>query len=641
MKNQKSILIKSFRALNFFFLPVILGCLFEVIIVRHIEKSAHMSPLGVAVLVILFLARIYFYIGAYSALVDVTTGQEFVIGFNKFKENIREIWRNYIVSIMIPLFFGLFFIFFLLQLFSLDKTFFLFFVHPHIDIFVLYLIIRLVYKKKYLIPFNLPKRKIAVNTRYVWMFLALQAINLILFYLAGYAKYFNYAFFTCITFLSQYAHFITFACMSFLVLKQYPEIEKKMNPEKQLFLVKFPDVGGVISVFYSVMRGIYPLDFIVRRALTPKGYKIREFNNIRWKKRYYRSGVLVNVVFGCSSSPFEAYKIAGEFRRRGARVVLSGMHATFLPDEALEYCDSVIIGEAEGVWKEVVRDYENNSLKKKYQGSLDEKCRREVHQELLRSPAYIIKSCLETNHGCKYQCDFCPIPVFCEGKARQKPVNEIVELIKKVRRKYRHISFIDENIYNDPQYAKKLFRALKTLRIKWSSFCSIDIAKNEDALQLAKESGCEMLIIGYEIAGDSPERMQGGKLMLAEEYVSLTKKIKKKGIYIKANFIFGFESDNLKSLFRLWKFCFVINPLITAVALLSPRPGTKFYSNLRRDDRIINLNWRSYEALKFVFKHKQLNNSLSSLFYPIIIIFFSFTTSKIGYLALIVLALVS
>ena len=167
-------------------------------------------------------------------------------------------------------------------------------------------------------------------------------------------------------------------------------------------------------------------------------------------------------------------------------------------------------------------------------------------------------------------------------------------LIKKIKPHYRDITFIDNNIYSDPAYARELFIALKPLKIKWQSQCTIDIAKNQETLKLARESGCTGLLVGYEISGGSLEKNQGGKFAMAQKYIEYTKIIKKAGIKIKGRFIFGFDSDNLKTLFQLWKFCFSIMPLFTGVSILTPLPGSGVYRDMLAQDRIINLNWRSY-----------------------------------------------
>jgi radical SAM superfamily enzyme YgiQ (UPF0313 family) len=313
---------------------------------------------------------------------------------------------------------------------------------------------------------------------------------------------------------------------------------------------------------------------------------------------------------------------------------MGGPHVSYLIDEALEYCDSVVIGEAEGIWPQVVADYENKTLKKKYDGASSDDYHRLVHQELLNSPPEVIKDYLETTRGCKFKCHFCTIPSFSGGRTRRKPVFEVVELLEKVKPKYRDVTFIDNNIYSDPTYARELFKALKPLKMRWTTQCTIDIAKNDETLALAKEAGCTGFLFGYEIYNGSQAKEEGGKYSMAENYLRFTNKIKKAGIQIKAHYIFGYDTDSLKSLWRLWKFCFSIRPFFTIVSLLTPLPGSALYDDMVKENRLTNLNWHNYACHALVFRHKQINNTLLSALYPVIYVVFLLTTSQAGFVFL-------
>jgi radical SAM superfamily enzyme YgiQ (UPF0313 family) len=306
----------------------------------------------------------------------------------------------------------------------------------------------------------------------------------------------------------------------------------------------------------------------------------------------------------------------------------------------LAYCDSVVIGEAEGVWKDVIKDFENNTLKPKYTGTAVEDFYTEVHKELLISPPHVIKDFLETTRGCKFRCHFCTIPSLSGGRTRKKPVAEIVELIQKIKHKYKNFIFIDNNIYSDPAYAKELFQALIPLKVKWRTQCTIDIAKNTETLALAKASGCDGFLFGYEIFGGSLEKQQGGKFAMSQNYIRYTKIIKEMGITIKAHFIFGFDSDNFWNLPRLWKFCFNIWPNWTIISMLTPLPGSRVYHDMLEENRILNLNWRNYAMNDLVVRHPHMNSQVASFLFPYIRTFFLLTTSSGGGVLLSVLGIV-
>jgi radical SAM superfamily enzyme YgiQ (UPF0313 family) len=67
-----------------------------------------------------------------------------------------------------------------------------------------------------------------------------------------------------------------------------------------------------------------------------------------------------------TSTSQRAYKIADTFRAIGKKVVLGGIHPSILPEEAIQHADAVVIGEAEGIWSQVITDFQANKLQKIY-----------------------------------------------------------------------------------------------------------------------------------------------------------------------------------------------------------------------------------------------------------------------------------
>lgn len=433
-------------------------------------------------------------------------------------------------------------------------------------------------------------------------------------------------------FCSQYIFFVSYCFISLIILKQYHELDKSQEGQRELYVINPYPYGGdlITAISYSFLNWHPPI-FVILRALTPKNYKIREFNNIAWQERLYKSDILVAITCYTSNSP-EAYKIAKEFKKRGSKVVMGGPHVLNMPDEALDYCDSVVIGDVEGVWQEVIKDYENGSLKKTYRGELTEEKFAEVYQELLNSPPEIVKDYLEPTRGCKFKCHFCAVPGnLGESRIQMRPIQAFVNLVDRVRHKFnRDLYFIDSNIYSNPGYAKELFEAIKPLKITWQSASTIDIGKNTEIIKLAKESGCTMLLCGYEIPMNSVEKDKDEKLMMVQKYIEYTRNINRQGIGVKGSFMFGWDSDSWSSLLDLWKFCFKLRPSITALSILTPIPGSKLYWEMLKENRIVNLNWRAYAFYNLVFKHKFLDNYFFPKIFRFVRYLFFFTTSSAG-----------
>lgn len=623
--NRQPLLSQSFSILNSFLLSVVILFFFDAVIMKsYLNEFFILAPFGSFIIIIFIPITICLYSGISGILVEFASDEAMVLTFHKFKQNAKEFWKICFLVALLPYSFHL-----LLFVFLRDNNVSIQTVAAYVNIISLYLLARGIIGKKYLQPLKLVRRKITVNIRQIAAIGALYAANLFFFYLPQWVKTGDYNLARGALFLSKYIHLLTFLYFSILFLSQNPEIKKKFSSQKEIFFIN-PSNGGVLMNIAFLFMRQYPPLFVVLKALTPKHYKIREFNRIIFRKRYYQGNKLVAITSQTVNSP-EAYRIAKNFRKHGSKVILGGPHVTYLPDEALEYADSVVIGEAEGVWRDVIKDYENNSLKKIYFAPASDDDYRKVYQELLRSPPEVIKGFLETTRGCKYRCDFCTIPALSDGKVRTKPIGEVIGLIKKINRKYKHLVFIDNNIYANPAYAKKLFKALKPLKIKWSSACTIDIAKDTEALQLAKESGCSNVLLGYEIFEGSGEEHQGGKLAMSPKYAQLTKAVNKTGIRIRAGFIFGFDSDHFENIFRMWKFSSSLKVYSAGLALLTPLPGSRLYYQMLNENRLINLNWRRYGLLDLVFKHKRMNTFLFSRSFLPISILFLLTASRTGY----------
>ncbi|MDP2652424.1 MAG: radical SAM protein [Candidatus Omnitrophota bacterium] len=630
MSTHRSSFGKSFDIFLSFFSPIVVVFLLEPSVATiYFGDAVAQSPWAGLVFILLFLAKTLFVAGVYGVLVRIAAGEDDLFNWKVFSGQFLKNWPVCLGVGLLPLVlhflaFGLF----------PGRDIELASIQTFGDLVFCYLLASAVVSSEYLRPMGQGRRRILISFREAGVLLGLFGLSAVVYGAAkvpapGLVDYPRIAFLPL-----KAIHFFTFIYLAQLILDAYPEIRARFLSDRELVLIN-PVGPGILEGIASlvVYSRTYPPVFVVLRALTPKSFRVREFNRALWNDRYYTDHGLVAIT-AFTSNCSEAYKLAKEFKRRGARVVMGGPHVSYLPDEALEYCDSVVTGEAEGIWPQVVADYEAGTLKPRYDGVPSEENHQIVHQELLNSPPAVIKDFLETTRGCKFKCHFCTIPSFSGERVRKKPVFEVVELLEKVRTKYRNVTFIDNNIYSDPAYARELFRALKPLRMQWSTQCTIDIAKNDETLKLAKEAGCTGFLFGYEIYDKSQEHQQGGKYAMAENYLRYTEKIKAAGLLIKAHYIFGYDTDTFRSLFSMWRFCFSVMPYMTVVSLLTPLPGSALYVDMLKANRITDLNWHNYTCHSLVFRHERMNNAVLAAVYPFIYVFFLSTTSQEGFVVL-------
>lgn len=302
-----------------------------------------------------------------------------------------------------------------------------------------------------------------------------------------------------------------------------------------------------------------------------------------------------------------AYEIASIFRSRGIKVVLGGIHASFLPDEAGQHADAVVIGEAEETWPRLIADFKANRLQKRYeQGEhLPLNNLPVPRRDLFTKGAYLIKNTLAATRGCPYSCSFCSVSSFFGRTYRCRPVQDVVKELDTFNGG-KYFFFVDDNIIGNPEFAKDLFRAMIPYKVKWFGQASVTIAKDDELLELAAASGCIGLLIGFESISPANLKTVGKKINVVDEYQVVIRKIHSKGIGIHGFFITGLDEDKEDVFERTVHFAQKMKLESAGFAYPMPLPGTEFYDSLNKEGRIITKEWSRY-ADEIVFEPKLMS----------------------------------
>jgi radical SAM superfamily enzyme YgiQ (UPF0313 family) len=302
-----------------------------------------------------------------------------------------------------------------------------------------------------------------------------------------------------------------------------------------------------------------------------------------------------------------AYEIADNFRARGVKVILGGAHPSTLPDEASQHADAVVIGEAEGIWPNLIKDFKSNKLQKVYR-------QRErpslvnlpiPRRDLFAKGAYYVTNTLSATRGCPYSCSFCSVTSLFGRTIRCRPVEEVLKEIEILNQR-EFIVFVDDNIVGNPKYAKELFRALIPYKIKWVSQASVTVARDGELLRLAAASGCLDLFIGFETLSPANLAAVGKKVNIVDEYETVIKKIHSHGIAIHGFFILGLDEDDEEVFKRTLHFAQKMRLESAQFAWPVPYPGTAFYESLDKTGRIVTKDWSQYES-NLVFEPKLMS----------------------------------
>jgi radical SAM superfamily enzyme YgiQ (UPF0313 family) len=316
------------------------------------------------------------------------------------------------------------------------------------------------------------------------------------------------------------------------------------------------------------------------------------------------------VAISCmTANSTRAYELAKEFRARGKTVVMGGVHPTILPDEALQYSDCVVIGEAEGVWEKLLEDFQQGRLQKKYHNpmpDLEKYVPKDFSKITKRRLYHLIP--IMTTRGCPYNCDFCCVTNLFGKKIRHIPIHNVVRDIQESGA--RNFMFLDDNIIGQPDYAKELFRSIKPLKINWVGQASISLLVNDNELmKLAAESGCKALFLGIESVSEKQLKTMHKAIKEISQLESAMKKIRKMGILIHASMIFGFDTDTGKTISETVRFLIKNKVCSASFNALTPYFGTKTFEDLKTENRLITTNWKYYDHNTVVFKPRNMSPS--------------------------------
>ncbi len=351
-----------------------------------------------------------------------------------------------------------------------------------------------------------------------------------------------------------------------------------------------PGVGKKENEPYVKSWKMEPLALAVLAGLTPKNIEV-EFFDDRLDSISYETKTDLVAINAETYTAKRCYHIASEFRKRGKVVLLGGYHPSLVPEESSQYADSIVVGEAESLWNEIIQDFQSNNLKKQYisngRSNLESIFPK---RNIYNNKNYLPVTLIETARGCKFSCDFCSIASFFNSQYVSRPISDVIDEIKMFRKKT--IFFVDDNIATDFDRAKELFNALIPLKIKWFGQGDINIANDPELLRLMKKSGCLGLLMGFESLNKNNLKKMG-KLWTREQcdYEISIKKIHEHGISIYATFIFGYDYDTVDSFDEALEFALKHRFLLAAFNHLVPFPGTSLYSTLLREGRLFYDKW--------------------------------------------------
>lgn len=357
---------------------------------------------------------------------------------------------------------------------------------------------------------------------------------------------------------------------------------------------------------YKKYLGSPPQNIFSTAAATPENISIEMCDETMDMRVNYRSNADLICIFMSTPDALRAYDIAKTFRKKGKPIVFGGLHASFMQDEVLQHGDAVMIGETEGIWEELLDDFQNNKMKEQYQRTtyFDIDKLKPFSTSIIKPSVYHDYWTVVVGRGCNNACSYCTVHPFFK-KMRFRSVSKIVEEIKSSGLKYFELHA--DNLTADREYAMELFTALKPLNIHWSGETTINFAEDEELLKMAAESGLHYLLVGLETPSRSALDKSGKGFINVEQVKNHIAKFHEYGIQVDSSFLFGFDEHTTEIFQETIDFVKEINLDSAHSVILIPFPGTSTFNKLEKEGRIITKDWSKYDGVHAVFQPKNMS----------------------------------
>ena len=353
-----------------------------------------------------------------------------------------------------------------------------------------------------------------------------------------------------------------------------------------------------------------PIGLGIVATLTPEHWDIVLVDE-NWEPFTYQKADLVGIT-AFTASANRAYEIAAMYRGKGVPVVIGGIHASVNTEEAQLFADTVVTGEAETVWPQVMADFEAGRLQKIYRGELIDMKGSPWPRRDIFHPEYMFAS-VQTSRGCPMDCEFCSVTAFNGSRYRRRPPEEVLAELETIPQKM--LFFVDDNIIG---YGKKsreqalaIFKGMVERKLNKWWFCqaSLNFADDEEVLQWAGRAGCKMVFLGLEAEEVDALTEVNKHLNLqrgVDSYTEAFRRIQRAGIAVLGAFIFGMDGDTSARLHQRAEYMIRSGIDVMQTTVLTPLPGTRLFERYRKEGRLLYTefpkDWDHYDMTEVIHK---------------------------------------
>jgi radical SAM superfamily enzyme YgiQ (UPF0313 family) len=300
-----------------------------------------------------------------------------------------------------------------------------------------------------------------------------------------------------------------------------------------------------------------------------------------------------------------AYALADWYRRRGAKIVLGGLHVLSCPDEAAPHADALAIGDGVQLWPQVLNDVTAGRLQSRYASDFRRPYRDDPapRRELLPRRSFLTTSSLIATRGCHNRCGFCYLAT--NGLHMPYLVRDVEQIAAEFAADGQPYGvFVDNNLGSRPEYLRRLCHALRPLEKIWSAAVSIDVTDDPTVVHEMARAGCTGVFVGFESLQTDNIVAAHKKSPPAEEYAARVEIFHRQGIQVNGSFVLGFDHDRPDVFETTVRWIEQQRLECATFHILTPYPGTPLFAQMEHDGRLLHKNWDLYDTAHVVFQPK-------------------------------------
>jgi radical SAM superfamily enzyme YgiQ (UPF0313 family) len=345
-----------------------------------------------------------------------------------------------------------------------------------------------------------------------------------------------------------------------------------------------------------------PMTLALLASLVPEelGARIETYDEGAERVRPERISADLVGLTSITGASARAYAYADYFKSRGAYIVMGGVHATLIPEEAARHAHTVITGQALETWPRFLRDFVAGRPLPRYHAPerTDFSLFRTPARRFMKYKSFITVNSTQAVFGCPNACEFCVTPVVCQ-RYEARPVDQVIADIASMRGRY--MTFVDPSPIENVRYATELYRAIIPLRKIWTGLATTRLVAHPELMDAMADSGCRGLLIGFESLSQGAVDCIGKAFNKVSDYFRLVRELHARGIAIMGCFVHGLDGDGPECFDNTLDFVHQAAIDLPRFTVATPFPGTPYFDRLEAEGRILTRDWALYDAQHVVF----------------------------------------